>query len=302
MTSKHFFSVLLLLVVGLIPAVRVGEDPDPIEALEARIHDVFSQAEGSFSLAFMHLDEPDLRLFLNADTLVHAASTYKTAVMIEVFRQAEEGCFELDDPMLVKNEFRSIVDGSMFMVDGSTDGGSDLHAHLGDSITVRELTRNMIVRSGNLATNLLVERVGAEAVTATMRKLGADRIQIRRGVYDMKAYERGLNNKTTARDLTLVLEALARGRALNESYTREAVDILLAQEFTRLIPAQLPDEAEVAHKTGSISGIQHDSGIVYLPDGQRYVLVVLATDLEDEDAGAETIAAVSRLIYKFVEI
>ena len=126
------------------------------------------------------------------------------------------------------------------------------------------------------------------------------REQILRGVEDIKAYRQGLSNTTTACDLMLMFEALATDKILSDSSRKAIIDILLDQKFNEMIPAHLPDNVKVAHKTGWISGLHHDSGIVYLPDGRKYVLVLLSKNLTDEEAGVATLAQASRLIYDYL--
>jgi beta-lactamase class A len=158
----------------------------------------------------------------------------------------------------------------------------------------------MIIASSNLATNIIIEMVNAKNVTQTMRRYGAKDIQVLRGVEDQKAYDKGLNNTTTAYDLMLIFEKIARGKAVNKKASQAMIKILLDQQFNDIIPAQLPKETKVAHKTGFITGIHHDSGIVFLPDGRKYVLVLLSKNLEDEKQAIKAMADVSRLIYEYM--
>jgi beta-lactamase class A len=133
-----------------------------------------------------------------------------------------------------------------------------------------------------------------------MRRLGAEDIQVLRGVEDIKAFEKGLSNTTTALDLMKIYKALARGQVVSQVSSNDMIAILKQQHFKDIIPAKLPKDVEVAHKTGSITGVRHDSGIVYLPDGQKYVLVLLSKNIQDEKATLKMMGGVSRMIYDFV--
>jgi len=134
-----------------------------------------------------------------------------------------------------------------------------------------------------------------------MRALGAKDIQVLRGVEDDKAFQKGLNNTTTAYDLMLIFEKIAQGKAVNAAASEEMVNILLKQEFNDVIPARLPDDVKVAHKTGEISGVRHDAGIVFLPDGRRYVLVLLSKEVKDVPKAVEAMATVSEMIYQYIK-
>ena len=229
--------------------------------------------------------------------MFHAASTMKTPVLIELFRQSERGTLKLSDSMLVRNSFKSIVDGSPYALSAGDDSDDSLYSRIGTRMPMRELIEHMMTVSSNLATNILIEEVGAQQVTATMRSLGADSIRVLRGVEDIKAYDLGMNNVTTAYDLMVIMKAIATGKAASKASCREMMSILERQEFNDIIPALLPVDVNVAHKTGSITNVEHDSGIVTLPDGRRYALVLLSKDLRSNKEGREALARVSKLVY-----
>ena len=259
---------------------------------------VAADSGAQVGVAYVDLGSSDT-LFLNADSSFHAASTMKVPVMIELFRRAQAGSFRMSQGLLMVNQFASLVDGSPFTLDAGSDSDSTLYQRLGQRVRIDSLLRLMITRSSNLATNTLITLVGAEAVTRTMRELGATRIQVLRGVEDGKAFERGLNNTTTARDLAIILRAIEDGTAAGPEATREMRSILLGQEFNDRIPAGLPPGVRVAHKTGDITAIAHDAAIVYPPDRQPYVLVVLTRGIKDQVKSSKLIADISAMVYAY---
>jgi beta-lactamase class A len=133
-----------------------------------------------------------------------------------------------------------------------------------------------------------------------MKSFGANDIRVLRGVEDQKAYELGMNNTTTAGDLAIVMEAIATDKAGTPEDCAAMIKILKDQQFNEIIPAYLPDSVSVAHKTGSIAKLHHDSGIVYLPDGRKYVLVLLSGNLNTIEEGTEVLARVSEKVYKYL--
>jgi len=271
-----------------------------IDQLSREIKSVFAAEKGDFALAFKNLESGE-ELLINGREKFHAASTMKTPVMIEVFKQAQEGKFNLTDSILVKNEFYSIVDSSIYSLTVDDDSESVLYGKIGTKRSIRELSYDMIIVSSNLATNLVIDLVDAKKVTQTMRDLGAPDIEVLRGVEDIKAFKLGRSNSTTAFDLLMIFEKLAKGKVINEAASNEMIDILLDQRFNDIIPVHLPETVKVAHKTGSITGVHHDSGIVFLPDGRKYVLVLLSKNLANFDTGTACLAKVSKMIYDFVE-
>ncbi|MBX2899787.1 MAG: serine hydrolase [Cyclobacteriaceae bacterium] len=268
------------------------------EEVVKKIELILTQTEGTFAVAYKDL-HTGAEILLNEHELFHAASTMKTPVMAEVYRQATEGKFSLKDSIRIKNEFISIFDGSKFSITRESDSDTLIYDHLGEKRTIYSLMYDMIIISSNLATNLIVELVGAENVTQTMRTIGANDMQVLRGVEDTKAFEAGMNNRVTAYDLMLLFEKIDKEEIVSGEASMAMMDILLDQKFNDIIPARLPANAKVAHKTGSITGVKHDSGIVFLPDGKKYVLVLLSKDLKDEVAGIEAMARVSEVLYEY---
>ena len=284
---------MMLLVAAALLALAPSRD-SLFEAIQTRI----AQEPGAYvGLAYVDLGSGDT-LFLNADSSFHAASTMKVPVMIELFRRANTGSFRMNQALLMVNQFASLVDGSPYALDPGSDSDSTLYHRIGDRVPVDTLLRLMITRSSNFATNTLITLVGADQVTRTMRALGAQRIQVLRGVEDGKAFEKGLNNTTTARDLAIILRAIEQGRAAPPAAIREMLAILLAQEFNEKIPAGLPPGTRVAHKTGEITAVSHDAAIVYPAGRKPYVLVVLTRGITDGAKASKLIADLSSIIYQ----
>ena len=260
------------------------------------IHERIAASGAQVGLFYLNLSRPDT-LAHDADVRMHAASTMKVPVMIQVFRDVDARRLRLGQRIPVVNVFRSLVDGSPFSLSATDDSDSSLYGRVGRTATVRELVELMITVSSNLATNILIDRVQAPRAQATALSLGADSIQVRRGVEDAKAYRAGLNNTTTARDLGVLFAAIAEGRAASAASCRAMLDILGRQRFNESIPAGLPPGTRVAHKTGWFTGTHHDGGIVTEADGRRYVLVVLTRGIQDEAASARLIADIAGLVH-----
>jgi len=271
-----------------------------LQDLDRAVRETFGRSPGLFCMAFRDVGNPKNQLLIHADSLVHAASTMKTPVMVELFRQIEAGQLRLDDSITVKNTFSSIVDGSPYSMAVTVDSESRLYDKVGRKVTLYRLIYDMITYSSNLATNILIEIADARRVTQNMRDLGARDIRILRGVEDQKAFDAGLNNATTAFDLMLLFERLGQGDFISRDACRQMLDILKAQYFNEIIPALLPPGVEVAHKTGSITRHSHDSALVILPDGRRYALVLLSKGWESGDLAREIMAKSSRLIYDYM--
>jgi beta-lactamase class A len=230
----------------------------------------------------------------NGSVVFHAASTMKVPVMLGIFEAVTRGELQLDQPVLVRNQFTSILDGSQYALESREDSDPALYEEVGRELALENLVRRMIVRSSNLATNNVIELIGAKRVMALMKEIGANDIQVLRGVEDDKAYHAGMNNTTTAHDLMLVFKTLGERKAVNAEASRMMLDILAAQEFNDAIPGGVPKGTPVAHKTGSITGIAHDGGLV----NNEYVLVVLTKGFKKHDDAEKVIAEISRIVWE----
>ena len=289
--------------MAVLPAFFVwgcSQKNKSMEKLEKEIESRLAIANAHFGIAFKNLQTGD-SVFINAKQSFHAASTMKTPVLAELFKQAAIGRFSMDDTITIRNSFKSIVDSSDFSLDPSDDSELELYKRLGEKETIAKLAYEMIIRSSNLATNMLIGLAGPDNIMESLKAIGANDMKVLRGVEDNKAFQKGLNNSTTAYDLALLFEQMAEEKLVSVEASQAMIRILLDQQFNEIIPARLPGDVKVAHKTGSISGVQHDSGIVYLPDGRKYVLVLLSRfDPVDEKKVIAAMAEVSRLIYDHV--
>jgi beta-lactamase class A len=237
---------------------------------------------------------------INSTRWFHAASTIKVPVLLAVYEAIEQRRFEAYSRVHVRNRFLGVVDGRPFRVPQGREANADVHAAIGRMLTVHELAEHMIVTSSNLATNLLLDLVGIEAARASLTHLHLSGIDLRRGVEDEVAWEAGINNRVTAAGLCDALRLIEEGKAITPEASKAMLDILHQQRFRSGIPAGLPEDARVAHKTGEISTVAHDAGIVYLGGRDAYVVVILTEWAPDVDGRQETIARISRAVYEYM--
>jgi beta-lactamase class A len=290
-------TVLLVAALCVSTASLAASQPTPASTLEAELRGIIASSGAEVALAFRTVDGRS-EVLIDPDMRFHAASTMKVPVMIELFRQAAAGKLRLNEPLPIRNEFRSIVDGSTYALSEGADSDKLVYASVGKTMTLRQLCELMITVSSNFAANLLIERVGVENVRATVAKLGADGMEVLRGVEDQKAFDKGLNNSTTARALLVLFETLAKGRAVSKKADAEMIAVLKRQMFNGGIPAGVPPKTAVAHKTGNITRIHHDAGIVYAK--RPYVLVVLVRGIQDQKQSGALIATLSKTVYASV--
>jgi len=295
MLKQIGFSIGAALLAASVTAGRDDTQQARLNSASAAIEREIHATEAYVGIAFRTLDGK-MEWFYQADQSFHAASTMKVPVLIELFRQAREGKANLGENLTVRNEFHSIVDGSVYRLDPADDSETELYKAEGQTRTLQQLAEEMITVSSNLATNLLIQRLGVENIRATVHSLDAGGMNVLRGVEDGKAFEKGLNNTTTARGLMRLLEAIAQGKAVDAEASKHMIAILERQQFNEGIPAGLPTGIIVAHKTGEITGIHHDGAIVYAK--RPFVLVVLVRGITDKKRSAALIAEMARQLYK----
>ena len=266
-----------------------------LSQLKADINALIATSGAEVAVAWRPLDaKPGEEILINPALRFHAASTMKVPVMIELFRQADVRRLRLDDKVAVTNQFTSIQDGTPFVLAATEDSDGETYKALGKKLSYRELIDASITVSSNLATNILIEHLGARNIQATVDTMGASGMQVLRGVEDQKAFDAGKNNTTDALGLLALFEAIGKGKAVSAKASAEMLEILKRQKFNDGIPAGLPAGTIVAHKTGTITRIHHDAGLVYGP--RPYVLVILTRGIPDQKVSAKLMADIATII------
>lgn len=269
------------------------------ERLRRTIEQIATDA-GTVALGVALRDyETGFEFKLNCDRPFHAASTIKVAILLALFRAIDQARLQLDDPLHVRNRFRSAIDGAPFRLDPDSDGYPQLYKLIGRTAKISELADVMITSSSNLATNLLLDLLTVNYAREVLRDAGVSAVELKRGVDDEKAFEAGLNNEATAQGVA-DLFAVLRGDFLSKASRDAAIAILLRQRFDSMIPAHLPSHVTAAHKTGEISTACHDAGIVYVPERQPYVVAILTQVKSDADSRRDTVAKISKAIFEFL--
>ncbi|MBM7797162.1 beta-lactamase class A [Microlunatus panaciterrae] len=233
----------------------------------------------------------------NADARHYAASAMKLPLVLACYRRADEGRLDLQSPILVHNEFISRVGGT-FEVDRTDDSDPEVWGRVGQHVPLAWLCRRSLVRSSNLATNLVLAAVGLPAVTATLADLGADGVEVVRGIGDFAAADRGLTNVITTRGLTTLLLALGDQTAGSSQACAAVLEMLAANEIDTEIRAALPEGTYVAHKNGWVTGVLHDAALIRPSDAAELVLSVATTGGWNEGSARGFIHAIAAQVWR----
>jgi len=238
------------------------------------------------------------------DRWFHAASTIKVAILACLVATLRERGLDSHHRLELRNQFASVVDGSAYRVLASRDTDAGIHASTDQTMSAGELAHRMIAISSNLATNLLLEFIGADRARQMLTGAGITGVDLVRGVEDDRAFEAGISNRVTANGLVTLLRAILEGRFGSDDDTRAMIATLCAQTVMRGIPAGLPTgvhaSTRIAHKTGEMSTATHDAGIVFLENREPYVLAVLTGASGSAEERYAPIARISGLIFEIV--
>lgn len=265
------------------------------------VRDVLSTVtgRGDFSVWLGGLDGVPA-VSVDADHVHYSASTMKLPVAIAMMRAVEAGRLELGRQVPVHDDFASAAPGERFGVRREEDDAPATWDHLGSTVTLGWLAEQMITLSSNLATNLVLDLVGAPAADQALADAaGAGRSSgIRRGIDDRPAQQQRISNVMTAADFAAVLVAVGNNTAASPSSCAYLRDLLAANRWNDQIPAGLPDGVRVEHKNGWDTGIRHDAGIVRPGDAAPFVLSVFTTSELDDDAAQRLIADVAAVAWE----
>ena len=218
--------------------------------------------------------------------LYRGNETMPSASMIKVFILAL-AYQDIADGTLSRNETFTLTRDNV--VGGS---GTLQNRAYGTRVPLKELLEKMIIDSDNTATNILIDRLGMENINAYMQAHGYCSSVLRRKMMDLAALQAGRDNLTSVKDVGLLFKRLYNGTCVSPELDAEMLGIYDQQTDNDKIPARLPEGTVVAHKTGEVSDVRHDGGIVYTANGD-YVLVIFTSDYYPYDG----IAALSRKIY-----
>jgi beta-lactamase class A len=283
--------------VHLASPENTGAAQAALDQLAIRLDDLQREANARAIGVSVYDFETGATLGYHADRWFHAASTIKVAILAGVYAAIHEGRWPPHARLHVRNRFFSAADGSLFRVSSERDANAEVHAAIGKMMRIRELAHHMITTSSNLATNLLLDLVGVETVQGVLEHYRIEGIDFRRGVEDERAFAAGISNRVTARGLVALLKVIEEEKVFSPELSREMLDILHQQEFRNGIPSRLPREVRVAHKTGDISTVAHDAGIVYPRERKPYIIAILTEWDPDVARRSATIAAISQEVY-----
>lgn len=257
------------------------------QKLESSVHAEDAHLDGVLGVGILDLGN-EHTLLLNADEVFPTASSIKIAILAEFFRQVQQGKLNFNDSYVLQ---ASDLVGGSGIAGALTPGVTRL--------TLRDVATLMISVSDNSATNIIIDRVGMENVNALLDSLRLPHIRLRRKMMDIKAAAQGRENVGSPREMMLLLEALYRGKVLNQQFTEDYFNLLSIHKES-YIPRELPEDLRIANKPGELEGVRNDCGVVFT-GARPYIICVMASFLRHERGGGDAIARISGETYRMFD-
>lgn len=258
-------------------------DRTPAELAAAAIEEIALEIGGLVSVAVRDLGS-GTAIDFNAGERLPSASVIKVCILVELMAQAAEGTLSLDDTLCLRDAEKVPGSGVLSML------------REGLELTLEDLAHLMITVSDNTASNMLIERLGVDSINRRLESLGLVKTRLGRKFYDFDARDRGLENWIAADEMADLLTAIQRRQVVSGPACDKMLDIMRKQQFSDRIPRLLPPDTPVAHKTGTITGVCHDAGIIYSPAGPL-VLVVFTHGAGHPAVAEGGIRHIARAVY-----
>jgi beta-lactamase class A len=264
-------------VAVLTAAVPSGQGATPLAGelqakFERRIQEIAAHVDGVVGYLIVDQSSGSRVAHLEREAFP-TASTIKLAIVYELFKQVDEGKIHLEETTILER--------------AKAVGGSGILYELGTpTLSIRDYATLMVTLSDNTATNVLIDRLGMEAITTRMHALGLNGTKLRRHMMDTAAALRGDENVSTPDEIVRLLQQMPAA----------GLELLKKPKESRLRKG-LPSGVVVADKPGELDGVRVDAGIVYAKD-RPYVFSVMTTFLKDEAEGERAIEEMSRAAFE----
>ncbi|MDX2029240.1 MAG: serine hydrolase [Blastocatellia bacterium] len=283
MKTRTFAGIACLLLLAVVARAQEENRAELRRKLAAEIEKVAAGHDGVMGVAIRDLTTGE-EILLNARMTFPTGSSIKIPVLIELFKQASQGRYEMTAQRWIERQDKV--------------GGSGVIGNFRDhasQMSLYDLAVLMVVLSDNTATNMLIDQTGMPAVNATLDELGLRQIRLRRKMIDLKSSARGDENTATPHEAMTLMEKLFRGAAVSPAVSEETLRVLKLRKSSP-IPRLLPSTLEIANKPGGIEGAACDWAVVYVPN-RPYAIAVM-TNYNGEGAD-DAIARVSKLAYDY---
>lgn len=289
------FIFLLSTLSGVVYYVhsyhRNGQEKEKIDAdwqnLAQEIKNKLYNFPGNVGLVIKDLKNGKAILY-NQDKLFPSASLVKIPIMVVCFQAIEEKKIKLTDQYRLQTKYKTRGSGIL------------RYSPNGKKFTLAELIELMITKSDNTATNMLTEILGFDYLNNCFQKMGLKNTNFSRNVMDIKKYYRGIENYTTASDIAQILDKIYYYQLVNPEASEKMLTLLKKQEIRDRLPRYLPGYVEIAHKTGLFDNVCHDAGIIFHPQGD-FLISLLVSDHREHHLAKKLIGQIAKITFEYYE-
>jgi beta-lactamase class A len=275
--SLKVLAASLIVLAALRPVLAQTAAAELKQKFEHRLTEIAAHVDGAVGYEILDLTNGD-RVSHLQDASFPTASTIKLAIVLELFKQVEERRLRLDET-LVLDRAKAV-------------GGTGVLVHLGTpTLSIRDYATLMVALSDNTATNVLIDRLGMEAIASRLKSIGLPGTKLRRHMMDLAAARRGDENVSTPHELVLLLQAIQKNDA--------AIELLKTPKDSRLRRG-LPADVATADKPGELDGVRVDAGIVFAKN-RPYAFAVMMSFLKSEAEGERAIEEMSRAAFDYFD-
>lgn len=275
--SKSLIKPEILQSFNLVSTFKFGFRSEELSKI---VQDRLKDKDGEYAVYIEDLTDGEKYTLRSSDSFL-AASLYKVYLMAAVLKEIEDGRLKMEDGLSSsKDHLEEVFGDSDF---GYEDAPDQIE------YTVEEALERVGRISDNFASIMLAEKIGWDKVVAMADSLGVENTKIKAPI------------STSASDIGEFFKDLYQKKVVSESVSNRIIDLLSLSQLNDRIPAGVPDDIKVVHKTGELSGIRNDAGIVYL-EGRAYVIVLMSKNLKYEDDGVETLVNISKGVYEYFKV
>lgn len=285
--------IFLALTVGavMVGTACVGSDTSEKNFPTVKAQSPFADTEekiarylndGTEYAVYLAYPQKSSEAFIHNSKPMRSASMIKVFILAAVMDKAQRGEIDIDEPITLRGSDK--VGGAGILAGYAS----------GTVLTLREVMELMITHSDNTATNMVIDRVGFDAINDYIQREGYGDTVLRRKMMDYDAIYAGRENYSSVRDLGNIFLRLYNYECVGEHYDKIMLDFLVKQTDTDCFPAALPDK-QIAHKTGALDGLYDDGGIIYSDAGDA-VLVIMTENFTGEYNTIQHMKAFARAV------
>ena len=256
-------------VPSVTPKISTAKAQGIFDGMDSSVEQILNDgSEYAVYLAYPN-SSSEIYTYPNNPVPMRSASMIKVFILASVMEKVRDGEIDLDEPLTLTYENQ--VGGAGILVGYPT----------GSQLSLREVMKLMITHSDNSATNMVIDRMGMDAINDYIQRQGYGDTVLRRKMMDMDAIYAGRENYSSVKDLGDIFLKIYKHECVDEQCDEIMLDFLKGQTDDECFPTALPDKV-IAHKTGALAGLFDEGGIIYGGNGDDAVLVIMTENYTGE--------------------